>query len=56
MLGFAHLLHVQGKLDDTRSLYEQALEGFRITLGSSHPKTLVGMNASAMLLQVQGKP
>ena len=52
MNNLAMLLKAQGKLDEARPLYEQALEGYRRTLGSSHPHTLSSMWNLATLLEV----
>ena len=67
MLGEAHpstlssvnnlgsLLRDQGRLDEARPLYEEALLGRRATLGEAHLDTLASGNNLADLLFAQGR-
>ena len=45
----------EGKLDEAKPLYEEAVAGQRETLGDKHPKTLDSINNLAKLFYEMGK-
>ena len=49
------LLKNMGKLEEARPLLEEALQGYRDTLGDRHPSTLFSISLLADLLEKQGK-
>ena len=49
------LLQSQGRLYEARPLLEEALVGYRATLGEAHPDTLASVNNLGLLLKDQGR-
>jgi hypothetical protein len=48
------LLQAQGRLDEARPLYDEALAGRRAALGDAHPDTLTSINNLGLLLADAG--
>ena len=51
----AGLLQSQGKYDEAKPLYEEAIGILKRSLGGDHPQVAVGLNNLALLLKAQGK-
>ena len=49
------VLDSQGKYEEAKAMYQQALEGYQKVLGPKHPDTLASINNLGSVLSSQGK-